>query len=58
MLAVFPCILRPVAVFNKTNPIVLGVDCVEGNLRITTPICAIKKNQATGVKEVVTLGRV
>jgi translation initiation factor 5B len=58
MLAVFPCVLRPVAVFNKTNPIVLGVDCIEGNLRITTPICAIKKNQATGVKEVINLGRV
>jgi translation initiation factor 5B len=58
MLAVFPCVLRPVAVFNKKDPIVLGVDVVDGNLKITTPICAIKKNQATGVKEVINLGRV
>ncbi|KAF3052364.1 hypothetical protein E8E11_010879 [Didymella keratinophila] len=58
MLAVFPCVLRPVAVFNKTNPIVIGVDVIEGNLKITTPICAVKKNPATGVKEIVQLGRV
>lgn len=58
MLAVFPCVLRPVAVFNKTNPIVIGVDVVEGNLKITTPICAVKKNPATGVKEIIQLGRV
>ena len=58
MLAVFPCVLRPVAVFNKTSPIVIGVDVVEGNLKITTPICAVKKNPATGVKEIVQLGRV
>ncbi|KAF2127727.1 hypothetical protein P153DRAFT_368291 [Dothidotthia symphoricarpi CBS 119687] len=58
MLAVFPCILRPVAVFNKKDPIVVGVDVVEGNLKMTTPICAIKKNPVTGVKEIVNLGRV
>ncbi|EAT79211.1 eukaryotic translation initiation factor 5 subunit B [Parastagonospora nodorum] len=58
MLAVFPCILRPVAVFNKKDPIVIGVDVVDGNLKMTTPICAIKKNPATGVKEVINLGRV
>ena len=58
MLAVFPCVLRPVAVFNKKDPIVIGVDVVEGNLKMTTPICAIKKNPATGVKEIVQLGRV
>ena len=58
MLAVFPCVLRPVAVFNKKDPIVIGVDVVDGNLKMTTPICAIKKNPATGVKEVVNLGRV
>ncbi|KAF2028333.1 hypothetical protein EK21DRAFT_70040 [Setomelanomma holmii] len=58
MLAVFPCILKPVAVFNKKDPIVLGVDVVDGNLKITTPICAVKKNAATGVKEIIQLGRV
>jgi len=58
MLAVFPCILRPVAVFNKKDPIIVGVDVVDGNLKLTTPICAVKKNAATGVKEIVNLGRV
>jgi translation initiation factor 5B len=58
MLAVFPCVLRPVAVFNKKDPIVIGVDVVEGNLRMLTPIACIKKNPVTGVKEVLQLGRV
>jgi len=58
MLAVFPCVLAPVAVFNKKDPIVVGVDVIEGNLRLLTPICAIKKNPVTGVKEIIQMGRV
>ncbi|KAI1498642.1 hypothetical protein F5X99DRAFT_392577 [Biscogniauxia marginata] len=58
MLAVFPCVLNTVAVFNKTNPIVVGVDVVDGSLKVNTPIAAIKQNPTTGVKEVVSLGRV
>jgi translation initiation factor 5B len=58
MLAVFPCVLRPVAVFNKKDPIVIGVDVIEGNLRMLTPIACIKKNPVTGVKEILQLGRV
>ncbi|KAK4204117.1 putative eukaryotic translation initiation factor 5B [Triangularia verruculosa] len=58
MLAVFPCVLSPVAVFNKTNPIVIGVDVVEGALRINTPIAVIKQNPNTGLKEVINIGRV
>ncbi|ORY18555.1 hypothetical protein BCR34DRAFT_596143 [Clohesyomyces aquaticus] len=58
MLAVFPCVLRPVAVFNKKDPIVIGVDVIEGNLRLLTPIAAIKKNPVTGVRETLQLGRV
>lgn len=57
-LAVFPCILNPVAVFNKKDPIVVGVDVVEGSLRIGTPICAVRKNPITGEVETVNLGRV
>ncbi|KAK4126347.1 hypothetical protein N657DRAFT_567990 [Parathielavia appendiculata] len=58
MLAVFPCVLSPVAVFNKTSPIVVGVDVVEGSLRLNTPIAAIKTDPTTGAKQIVALGRV
>jgi translation initiation factor 5B len=58
LLAVFPCVLTPIAVFNKTGPIVVGVDVVEGNLKMHTPIAAVKTNTVTGVKEIVNLGRV
>lgn len=58
MMAVFPCVLRPVAVFMKKDPILLGVDVVEGTLRLTTPICAVKENPNTKQREVISLGRV
>ncbi|KAK3064264.1 eukaryotic translation initiation factor 5B, partial [Teratosphaeriaceae sp. CCFEE 6253] len=58
LLAVFPCVLRPVAVFNKKDPIVIGVDVVEGNLRMGTPVAAVKMNPVTNVKDIVSLGRV
>ncbi|KAI3922263.1 hypothetical protein MKX01_005952 [Papaver californicum] len=39
--AVFPCLLQimPNCVFNKKDPIVLGVDILEGILKIGTPMC-------------------
>ena len=58
LLAVFPCVLSPVAVFNKKDPIVVGVDVTEGNLRLLTPIAAVRNNPVTNVKEVINLGRV
>jgi len=51
MLAVFPCVLRPVAVFNKKDPIVIGVDVVEGNLRMNTPIAAVREDPTTKKKD-------
>ena len=58
LLAVFPCVLTPVAVFNKKDPIVVGVDVTEGNLRLLTPIAAVRNNPVTNVKEIINLGRV
>ena len=58
LLAIFPCVVQPIAVFNKTDPIVIGLDVVEGSLRLHTPLCALKTNSTTGAREVVDLGRV
>ncbi|TQV96580.1 hypothetical protein V2A60_003031 [Cordyceps javanica] len=58
LLAVFPCVLKPVAIFNKTGPIVIGVDVIDGQLKINTPIAAVKTNPITNVKEIIKLGRV
>jgi len=39
--AVFPCILEmvPDACFHTTSPIVIGVNVVEGLLKVGTPLC-------------------
>lgn len=56
--AVFPCVLNPLQVFNKKDPIVIGVDVIEGSLRISTPVAVVKHNPVTGVKDIISLGRV
>ena len=39
--AIFPCVLRiiPSCVFNKKDPIVLGVEVVDGIAKVGTPLC-------------------
>lgn len=56
--AVFPCVLKTIAVFNKKDPIVLGVDVIEGSLRPGTPICAVKLNPNNNTREVIEIGKV
>ncbi|KAI8579577.1 hypothetical protein K450DRAFT_241654 [Umbelopsis ramanniana AG] len=58
--AVFPCVLKmvPQAIFNKKDPIIIGVDVVEGVLRIGTPICVIRTDPETKQRDIITLGKV
>lgn len=51
---IFPCVLRivPGCVFNKRSPIIVGVEVVEGSLRVGTPLCVASGDTVT------TLGRV
>ncbi|KAJ5654481.1 Eukaryotic translation initiation factor 5B [Penicillium lividum] len=57
LLAVFPCVISPVAIFNKKDPIVIGIDVLEGSLRMHTPLAAVRTN-ADGKKEIINIGRV
>ena len=54
--AVFPCLLKmvPDAIFNKRSPIIMGVDVLEGTLKVGTPLCVVSKE--TGA--VISLGKV
>lgn len=56
---VFPCSLKivPQCVFNKRDPVVMGVDVVEGILKIGTPIVVRKPNHKPG-DELISLGNV
>ncbi|KAJ1995365.1 eukaryotic translation initiation factor 5B [Coemansia spiralis] len=58
--AIFPCILKMIkgAVFNKRDPLILGVDIIEGQLRTGTPVCVVKTNPETKVRETISLGKV
>lgn len=51
--AVFPCVLKiiPQYIFNRSNPIVVGVDVVEGILRPNTPLVVVIRKKKEVVKE-------
>lgn len=51
--AVFPCIMKiiPNAVFNRKDPIIIGVDITDGILKIGTPLYVLDKKLPLGVVE-------
>ncbi|EIW62251.1 translation initiation factor eIF5B [Trametes versicolor FP-101664 SS1] len=56
--AVWPCRLKTIAAFCKRDPIILGVDILDGTLRVGTPICVVKVDPETQKKEIIDLGRI
>ncbi|KAI0070310.1 hypothetical protein K474DRAFT_1713450 [Panus rudis PR-1116 ss-1] len=56
--AVWPCRLKIIACFAKRDPIILGVDILDGTLRIGTPLCVVKVDPVTQKKEIIDLGKV
>ncbi|CAI5757057.1 unnamed protein product [Candida verbasci] len=56
--AVLPCVLKTIQIINKRNPMIIGVDVVEGAVRIGTPICAVRKDPTTGQPNILVLGKV
>jgi translation initiation factor 5B len=51
--AVFPCILNivPKSIFNKRNPIVMGVDVAEGVLKVGTPLAVLTEVGRAGLAD-------
>ena len=56
--AVMPCVLKTLQIINKRNPMIIGVDVVEGAVRIGTPICAVRRDPATNTPNILVLGKV
>lgn len=55
--AIWPCRLKTIACFAKRDPIILGVDIVDGSLRVGTPLCVVKVDPTTQKREIVDLGK-
>ena len=49
--AIFPCILRTVMFINKKDPLIIGVDVVEGILKVGIPIYCVEKKLNIGTVE-------
>lgn len=56
--AVLPCVLKTIQIINKRNPMIIGVDVMEGAVRIGTPICAVRKDPTTNQPNILVLGKV
>lgn len=51
--AVFPCVLqiKPKHIYNKKDPIIVGVDVLEGTAKVGTPLCVPSR-------EMISIGRI
>ncbi|KAI6168909.1 hypothetical protein EDD17DRAFT_1465364 [Pisolithus thermaeus] len=56
--AVWPCRLKTIAAFCKRDPIILGVDILDGTLRVGTPICVVKIDPTTQKRDIIDLGKI
>lgn len=56
--AVLPCVLKTIQIINKRNPMIIGVDVVEGCVRVGTPICAVRTDPVTKQPNIMVLGKV
>lgn len=56
--AIYPCVLKTLQIINKRNPMIIGVDVIEGSVKLGTPICAVKVNPETKERDVLVLGKV
>ncbi|KAG1811543.1 hypothetical protein EV424DRAFT_1327585, partial [Suillus variegatus] len=56
--AVWPCRLKIIAAFCKRDPIILGVDILDGTLRVGTPLCVVTVDPTTQKKDIIDLGKV
>ncbi|KAI0938949.1 hypothetical protein AcV5_000495 [Taiwanofungus camphoratus] len=56
--AVWPCRLKTIAAFCKRDPIILGVDILDGTLRVGTPLCVVKVDPETQKKDIIDLGKI
>jgi translation initiation factor 5B len=56
--AVWPCRLKIIAAFCKRDPIIVGVDILDGTLRVGTPLAVVKTDPETGKKDIIDLGKI
>ncbi|THV00551.1 hypothetical protein K435DRAFT_818286 [Dendrothele bispora CBS 962.96] len=56
--AVWPCRLKIIAAFCKRDPIILGVDILDGSLRVGTPLAVVRVDPTTQKREIIDLGKV
>lgn len=52
------CVLKTIQIINKRNPMIIGVDVLEGAVRIGTPICAVRTDPVTKTPSIMVLGKV